>query len=107
MKNLSAIQTLYPESIKAKPKGWKFITGNTIVREGDMVWDRGAGSYEELKERHIIGDKAIKHVPIIRQIQSAKKDQNNSKTLQQENAALKEELRVLKAKIAVFIEGVK
>lgn len=74
MKDLQEIKNEYPEAFKAKPKGWKFIHGNAVVRGEDKIWINGAymtlqGSYLQ----HFVGTMAFSYKPIIREIKVAPK----------------------------------
>lgn len=74
MDNLQEIKTYYPEVFKAKPKGWKFICGNTIIKADDKIWiaDRYikiGGSYYA---KHI-GEKTSTRSPMIREVKVAPK----------------------------------
>ncbi len=71
MNSLSEIKSRYPKSIKAKPKGWKFICGKTIIRKGDMIWTKGCGPFIDVANSFnttLVGSKAETCVPVIRQI---------------------------------------
>lgn len=76
MNSLSDIKSHYPKSIKAKPKGWKFIVGDTIIRKGDMIWTKGVGPFINVADSSntvLVGGKADGYVPIIREIQAKPK----------------------------------
>lgn len=72
MNSLQETKKQYPEAVKAKPKGWKFIYGTSLIKKGDKIWNRGIGPFVPV-DNNLHGKPAKVYNPIIREIKVAPK----------------------------------